>query len=403
MRLLISMIVSLLLLVGCNFEEATISNDQTNDHSVVSAGEMRLHFIDVGQGDSILIEAPNGQTMLIDGGTKGAGKKVVDYLTAQQISELHYVVATHPDADHIGGLISVLQSVPIHQFIDSGKVHTSATYEEMLTLIHSKNIPFHVPQTGDFIDVDEALTIEVLSADENAQDNNEASIVLKMTYDQFSALLTGDAGIEMEEQMMLTQNVSATVLKAGHHGSNTSSSRQFIEQVRPEVAILSYGQNNSYGHPHAEVIESLRQVNSKIYGTAESGDIVITTDGKNYEVRANEWTGIGASSSISSTTKGNETVVISSKDVVEEMVGIQNKGTTPVNLSGWQLVSVEGNQRFDFPDMTLQPNETIYITSGSDAKEGNGYIKWTGRQIWLNSGDPAQLINPKGEIVSEFE
>lgn len=403
MRILISMIVVLLLLVGCSSETGQ-TNQQLNQegkHTTSTKEEMRLHFIDVGQGDSILIEAPNGKTMLIDGGTKGAGKKVVDYLTTQQISKLHYVVATHPDADHIGGLISVLQSIPIEQFIDSGKVHTSQTYEDMLTLIHTNNIPYHVPQKGEIIPLDEALEIRVLSSDEHAKDNNEASIVLKIIYDEFSTLLTGDAGIEMEEQMIVTEDVSATVLKAGHHGSNTSSSMSFIQQVSPEIAILSYGQDNSYGHPHAEVIGNLRHVNSKIYATAESGDILITTDGEHYDVTAKEWTGISASSTLSPTP--NATVSIVSQDLINEIIGIQNNGTEQVNLNGWQLLSVEGIQVFEFPNVTLQPNEIIHITSGSDAKEGNGYIKWTGRQIWLNSGDAAQLINPKGEIVSEFQ
>lgn len=364
---------------------------------------MSVEFIDVGQGDSIFIQSPDGNTMLIDGGTRGAGGDVVDYLKENNIKQLDYVVATHPDADHIGGLIRVLESMSVNHFIDSGKIHTSETYKEMLTLIQTKNISFHVPQIDDTIPLDDALEITVLQVDEEASDNNEASIVLKVEYENVSLLLTGDAGIEMEQQMIDTQNVGATILKAGHHGSNTSSSKQFIEAVNPEVTILSYGQGNSYGHPHYEVIQNLQQIGSKIYATAQSGDIKIETDGIQYHVLAEEWKGTGISSSLNPKTTTAEKIIIDSKDLEGEIVSIQNSGTTPVHLEGWQLISLNGNQVFNFPNITLDPEEKLYITSGSEAKEGRSYIKWTGRQIWLNSGDAAQLINPKGEIVSEVE
>ena len=386
------------------------SSNQQQQASEISNKPLEVHFIDVGQGDSILIKSPNNKYMLIDGGIKGEGKKVVEYMRSLGVTELQYVVSTHPDADHIGGLIPVLNSIKIKNFVDSGKVHTSQTYEEMLQLIDVKNIPFTVPQTGDQLKLDEEMLLQVISADEQATDNNEASIVLKMTYGEVSFLFTGDAGVEMEQQM-LTQNIEATILKAGHHGSNTSSSAAFINKVKPEVTILSYGQDNKYGHPHAEVIDNLRAVKSKIYGTAESGTIVVTTDGITYNVNKNEWTGIGATSSIGSKPSPNQNVsseskgdvIISSKDLQADEVGITNNSSSAVSLKGWKLVSVEGNQTFNFPNITLEPGKTIMITSGPDAKEGNGYLKWTGRSIWLNDGDAAQLFNTKGDLVSEFD
>lgn len=388
----------ILLLVGCT---DVTEQGETQTTISTSGSEMRVHFIDVGQGDSILIQSPNGKTMLIDGGIKGEGDNVVAYIQQQGVSKLDYVVATHPDADHIGGLIAVLNSISIENFIDSGKVHTSQTYEEMITLISDKNIPYIVPTIGQQIALDDELDIKVLNADESASDNNEASIVLKITYGDVSFLLTGDAGIEMEQQMMATQNVQATILKAGHHGSNTSSAPAFIEAVSPQVTILSYGQDNKYGHPHFEVIESLRAVGSKVYGTAEEGHIVVTTDGKSYSVNATEWTGVGATSSIPSKPSGK--VEIISKDLEAELVKVKNNSNEAVNLNGWQLISVEGNQVFNFPNITLQPSETISVSSGADAKESSTILKWTNKQIWLNTGDAAKLINTKGEVVSELE
>lgn len=396
----IMILLLMFLLVGCTDVTKPIENESVVP-TAQSGKDMLVHFINVGQGDAILIQSPNGKTMLIDGGVKGEGSNVVSYLREQGVKQLDYVVATHPDADHIGGLISVLNSVSIKHFLDSGKVHTSQTYEEMISLISAKNIPYIVPKTGDNVKLDDTLDITVLNADEDASDNNEASIVLKVVYNNVSFLLTGDAGIDVEKEMMASQDVHATVLKAGHHGSNTSSSPAFINAVDPEVSILSYGQDNKYGHPHFEVVESLQAAGSKIYGTAESGHIVITTDGHSYSVNAGEWTGVGATSSIPAAPKGK--IEIISKDLEAELVSIKNNSTKSVNLAGWQLISVEGNQIYEFPDVTLQPGETVTIASGPDAVESEGVLKWTSRQIWLNSGDAAKLQNVKGEVVSELE
>lgn len=401
MKKIVFSLLFMLLLAGCTNVDMPSEQSNNQPHKTVSGKAMSVHFIDVGQGDSIFIQSPNGKTMLIDGGIRGAGKTVVAYLQQQGVKKLDYVVATHPDADHIGGLISVLNSISIKHFIDSGKVHTSQTLEEMLTLVSEKNIPYIVPKTGDIIALDNEVKVDVLHADEHAADNNDASIVLKVTYGDVSFLLTGDAGVNIEKQL-LTSNLQATVLKAGHHGSNTSSSLAFLEQVKPEAIVLSYGQDNKYGHPHFEVIENALAVNSKIYGTAESGTIVFTTDGASYETSAQEWSGVGATSSIKPKPVSNK-VELMSKDLQAEIVVLKNNSNESVNINGWQLISVEGNQAFHFPNITLQPGETLQVMSGPDAKDSSNSIKWTTKQIWLNSGDAAQLTNARGEIVSELE
>lgn len=389
-----------LLLTGCT--QVTQPIEKSGTGVDVSGNEMLVHFIDVGQGDSIFIQAPSGSTMLIDGGVKGAGETIVAYLKEQGVTELDYVVATHPDADHIGGLISVLNSISIKNFIDSGKIHTSQTFEEMLTLINDKNIPYIVPKTGDTIALDPELTVDVLGANAGASDNNDASIVLRVAYGDISFLLMGDAGIKMEKEILAITDVQATILKAGHHGSNTSSSKAFIDAVYPQATILSYGQDNKYGHPHAEVIEHLQAVGSEIYSTVEAGTVVVKTDGITYEIAAAQWTGIGATSSITLPKKSDKVELVS-KDLQAEIVEIQNNSDVAVSMQGWQLLSVEGDQVFNFPNMTLQPGETIYVTSGPDATADANKLQWTKKQIWLNSGDGAQLRNAKGEVVSELQ
>ncbi|MCY9548468.1 MBL fold metallo-hydrolase [Lysinibacillus xylanilyticus] len=392
MKKLIVVLLCIFLLAGCT---ETLNEEKV---SVTAGHEMRVHFIDVGQGDSILIESPNGKTMLVDGGVKGAGQNVVSYLKELGVKKLDIVVATHPDADHIGGLIPVLNSIDIEQFYDSGKVHTSQTFEEMLTLIDTKNIPYNVPKTGDSIAFDDDINVKVLNANENATDNNDASIVLKIAYGNVSFLLTADAGVSLEKEMM-QDDVKATILKAGHHGSNTSSSAEFIQAVHPEVTILSYGEGNKYGHPHAEVVERLQAIGRKIYATAEAGTVIVSTDGVNYDVNSKEWSGTIASAP--QTTSASVEIV--SKDLIEEIVGIKNNSNEAVSLKDWQLISIEGNQVFNFPNVTLQPGKTIYVTSGSNARDGQNYLKWTKKQIWLNDGDAAQLRNAKGAIVSELD
>lgn len=395
MKKIIVLLLCIFLLAGCT--EAV----KTEKIPVTAGHEMQVHFIDVGQGDSILIESPSGKTMLIDGGVKGAGQQIVSYLKELGINKLDIVVATHPDADHIGGLIPVLDNMTIEQFYDSGKVHTSQTFEEMLTRIDEKNIPYHVPKIGDDIEFDKDVNVKVLNANDQATDNNDASIVLKMTYGNVSFLLTGDAGVALEKEM-LRYDVKATVLKAGHHGSNTSSSEEFIQAVKPEVTILSYGEDNKYGHPHAEIVDRLQAIGSKIYATADLGTITVSTDGVNYTVNGKETFSV-ETGNILSKEEPTTAIEIVSKDLVTEIVGIKNSGQHAVSLKDWQLISIEGHQVYNFPNLSLQPGKTIYITSGTNAREGQNYLKWTTKQIWLNAGDAAQLRNEKGELVSELE
>lgn len=248
--------------------------------------ELKVHFLDVGQGDSILIQAPNGKNMLVDGGSKGTGSKVVSFLKAKGVKKIDYVVATHPDEDHIGGLIAVLNAFPVTNFIDSGKAHSSQTYYSMLKLIDKKNIKFTIPKVGGKIALDPSLLIQVLHVNSKAAENNDASIVLKVSFNKVSFMLMGDANTAIEDKIKAKYNVSATVLKNGHHGSNTSSSAAFINKVKPKTAILSYGKKNSYGHPNSAVDKRLQSVGAKVYKTPLDCDITVSTNGVKHSVAA---------------------------------------------------------------------------------------------------------------------
>lgn len=361
----------------------------------------KVHFLNVGQGDSILIQSGNGKNMLVDGGTKAQGAKVVAFLKAKGVTKLDVVVATHPDADHIGGLLAVLNSFPVGKFIDSGKAHTTDTYYEMLQLIDTKNIPYAVPTVGQKIAFDSVFGVQVLHADPKASDNNDASLVLKAKYGKVSFLLTGDADVAIESVLLPKYDLKSTYLKAGHHGSNTSSSAALISEVRPTGTVLSYGKDNSYGHPHTEVVTRLNNVKSKIYSTAVSGDVTVTTDGNTHSVNVSP-TVIATPTKPTpppptTGTTGNLKIV--SKDLSAEVVAIKNMGTTNVAMAGWKLVSVQGNQTYTFPTYTLKAGATIKVTSGPNALANSYNLKWTTANIWLNSGDPAKLYDSKGALI----
>ena len=257
----------------------------TQNYGTPSGQNLTVHFLDVGQGDSILIEYEN-KSMLIDAGESDQGKVVSDYLHDQGISTLDYVVATHPHSDHIGGMIDVLNNFKIKHFIDSGYPHTSKTYENMLTTIDKKNIPFETPKRGDKINFASGIDVEVLNPGSSyySDDLNQNSVVLKVTDGKVSFLLMGDAGLEAENDIMKAgYDVNADVLKVGHHGSKTSSGASFISAVSPSISVIEVGAGNDYGHPHAETLERLQKV-SKVYRTDLDGTITVTTDGSTYTV-----------------------------------------------------------------------------------------------------------------------
>ncbi|MCM3711055.1 MBL fold metallo-hydrolase [Sporosarcina luteola] len=244
--------------------------------------ELKVHFIDVGQGDAILIQSPDGKNMLVDGGPKSASKTVVDFLKAKGVKKLDYVVATHPDADHIGGLIAVLNAFPVTNFVNSGAEHTTQTYFELLTLVDDKNINYIEPEIAEILigDFTSDFYLQVLYVDSSAKDMNDASIVIKTGYKKVDFFLMADADTEIENFLMnYFDDISVDVLKVGHHGSKTSSSAAFINNIKPSVGILSYGKNNSYGHPHATIEARLKKVGAKTYKTAVDCDITVTTDG----------------------------------------------------------------------------------------------------------------------------
>lgn len=245
---------------------------------------LTVHFIDVGQGDSILVEYAN-ETMLVDAGERDRGANVSAFLREQGVTSLDYVVATHPHADHIGGMTDILNEYAVGEFVDSGYPHTTKTYENMLSIIENKSIPFHVAERGQALDFAPGIQVQVLNPLKKlSEDINENSVVLRIIDNNVSFLLMGDAGLETEESIMYEgYDMDSDILKVGHHASASASGEDFIAEVSPEISIIEVGADNDYGHPQTEILERLQNV-STIYRTDLHGTITVTTDGFGYTV-----------------------------------------------------------------------------------------------------------------------
>lgn len=251
--------------------------------SVASSGSVEVHFIDVGQGDAILIRAHGSKAMLIDGGEAGSG--VLEYLRSKGVQQLDMVVATHPHSDHIGGLVEVLQAIPVAEVVTNGQPHTTKTYERFLDAIAAAKAKYREVKRGDRLQLGD-LSFGVLHPTSATGSNlNNQSVVLRMVHGQVTFLFTGDAEQEAEASMLRSSvPVGATVLKVGHHGSRTASSPEFLGLVRPEIAVYSAGVGNTYGHPHPETLAALANIGAKVYGTDTHGTVVVTSDGTGYSV-----------------------------------------------------------------------------------------------------------------------
>ena len=248
----------------------------------LSGGKTRVHFLDIGQGDSELIELPNGEVMLIDGGNRDDSEFLVEYIKNLHISKIDYVVATHPHEDHIGGLPEVIKTFDIGKIYMPKKTANTRIFESLVSEIKNKGLKITEANSGMNILDEKDLNISILAPISTSYEKiNDYSIVSKLKYKDISLLFTGDAERESEKQLLQSEmDLSADLLKIGHHGSNTSSSDEFLDEVKPKYAVISSEKGNNYGHPHKEVIDRLTSRNIKILRTDEMGTIVLETDGK---------------------------------------------------------------------------------------------------------------------------
>lgn len=244
---------------------------------------LTIHFIDAGQGDATLIEGPDF-TILIDAG-RHDDERVIRYLNSTRVDHLDLLIGTHPHSDHIGQFSQILNRYPVDEVWMSGELHTTYTFERALDAILASDAAYREPRAGERYEVGSA-TLDVFHPAELIGDLNNGSIVVKLTFSELSVLFMGDAELPAELEILNRHHpVQADILKIGHHGSSSSSSIPFIEEVNPQAAIYSAGRDNTYGHPHFEVISRLLDRDIGVYGTDRNGTMRLFSDGQTYTLR----------------------------------------------------------------------------------------------------------------------
>lgn len=279
---------TLLFFTGCQSAQNTlVQKDSQSGQTNLAAGHtdqeadsqaLKVYFFDVGQGDSILIQS-NDHAMLIDAGTNENGPVVVNYLNQLGVTKLDYVIGTHPHEDHIGGLDDVITSFDVKSVILPEKEHTTKTFEDVLDAVIEKNLTITPASAGDSYTLGDAA-FTILGPLKAYDELNNWSVCLKLTYKETSFMFTGDAEAEAEKDMIAHgTDLSADVLKVGHHGSDTSSCSEFLEAVNPASGVISVGADNSYGHPCAQTLEKLTQRGVAVYRTDVLGTVTALSDG----------------------------------------------------------------------------------------------------------------------------
>ena len=247
-----------------------------------TSANVTIKFIDVGQGEAILIALPE-KTMLIDAGPTGSAPKIAQVLQELGRNKIDYLVATHPDEDHIGGMADVISSTQIGTIYAPNKTNNTATYRKFLAAIQNNNLQITLAEAGTIIDQTDSYKLEILwpKKDANFPDTNDYSIIIKLTVGNKTFLFTGDA----PTSAILDSNPGhIDVLKLSHHGSRTGTTEQLVRKLSPTYAVVSYALDNSYGHPMQSVLNALRKHSVEVWGTGANGTITITCDGTNIDI-----------------------------------------------------------------------------------------------------------------------
>lgn len=346
-----------LLVVGC--ANPFVENDDKTSISTFSGDTLRVNYIDVGQGDSIFIQLPNKETMLIDAGEAYEADNVINYLNNLGIKKIDYVVGTHPHTDHIGGLEEVINTFDVGSIYMPKVSSNSKTFEDLLTTISNKGLKVKTAKSGVVVLSEDNLKLEFIAPNSDNYSNlNNYSAVLKLTYLDNTFLFMGDAETLSEDE--ITSDVDADVIKVGHHGSDSSSSVEFVKKVNPEYAIIMVGEGNSYNHPYQSIIDRYESVGAKVLRTDLDGNIVCGSDGVDVTCKGDK-----ESSSDSSPRTTSSNINLVSLD-------------SPVSKGSDVTVSIKG-----LPNTTYDI-DVIYSSGASKASgledktsDSEGNVSWT--------------------------
>jgi competence protein ComEC len=309
-------------------EESQQSELKEKEPNSPSSGGVKAYYFDVGQGDSTLLKGPDF-TVLIDVGRHDR-QDVIDHLKQAGVTEIDLMILTHPHADHIGQAAQVLNTFNVKEVWTSGDPHTSRTFERTIEAIIDSGAEYYEPRAGEEFQIG-SLRIEMINPDQLNGNLHEGSLSFRAIYTDVIFLFTGDAEHQTEQEMIQRgHSLKAHIMQLGHHGSSTSNTPAFLDHVQPEIGIYSAVADNSYGHPHREVVDEFKARNIPLYGTDKHGTIIVTTDGKTYYVKVSKEALIE-----------KDEVEAVEKETIEELEAVASIGTCGTGKVNINLASIE--------------------------------------------------------------
>jgi competence protein ComEC len=467
-RLRVAVVVLIISLAGCtgglpsdvgpSSDSGPDADPDTVEPAPTAEGTLEVHYIAVGQAASVLVIGPEGETMLIDSGHfNDDGRFVIEYLDGLGIDRLDYLVTSHPDADHIGGHADVIEHFEttgdgVGEIYDPGIPSNTQTYEQYLDAVEEHNVTLIEARAGDEIPM-AGMRADILGPPEGylaGEDPNENSLVLQLGHGETSMLLTGDAESEAEAFLVeeYGDRLETTVMKAGHHGSSSSTSAALLDAAQPQAAVISSPYDSQYGHPHDETLQRLGTRSIATYWTATHGTTVFQSNGTHVSVATqqaaptaplslregtpiepgdstelveraviNASGGVRESDSTPAVTDGGTTVDDGAasgiavaevnydaagddrENLNDEYVVFENTDTEPIDLSGW-TVEDDAGATYTFPEgTTLDPDAELTLRTGSGNDTSTELYWGSGAPIWNNDGDTVIVTNATGQQV----
>jgi competence protein ComEC len=355
------------------------------------ASPLTVYALDIGQGDSLLIIAPGGKTVLVDAGVPGSGHIILDAMKRYGVDHIDLMVATHAHADHIGGADEVMLQTKVSAVLDSKVPNATKNYEDFLAAIDKTGAKYIAAAPGQSFDLGGNATLAVLAPIQpfftkdqlrsGANEPNANSVVVRLDYKNFSMLFTGDAEAETEARMIANNaNLKAKVLKVGHHGSRYATSEAFLQAVHPEAAIISVGADNRYSHPTQETLDRLKAAGVKVYRTDLNGEIKITSDGSSYQIDTQKTAPLTAifvgRTTSGGTAKGDSTEPAGTTEPTQEATSKPTQSNAQQSNSSEQIVGNKNSKKYHFPGCpsydSVSEKNLVVFKSAAEA-EAAGY------------------------------